>query len=222
MPKRALMEKRPWLVASLLFGISCWFVEQGVVLSKFPGLFEIAWKGAGVALLAAYAWVHHPSRDAHRVALIMALCAVGDMTLDVLPTARAASFALAHGVAISLYLKYRRQAVAGSQHLAGIVVLAATPFIALALTRDVAVTLYAALLGAMAAAAWTSAFPRYRVGSGAMLFVASDLLLFARMGPLAGNAIAGVLIWPMYYFGQFMICTGAIGFLRRQGQFSEE
>ena len=56
MPKRALMEKRPWLVASLLFGISCWFVEQGVVLSKFPGLFEIAWKGAGVALLAAYAW----------------------------------------------------------------------------------------------------------------------------------------------------------------------
>ena len=152
----------------------------------------------------------------------MALCAVGDMTLDVLPTARAASFALAHGVAISLYLKYRRQAVAGSQHLAGIVVLAATPFIALALTRDVAVTLYAALLGAMAAAAWTSAFPRYRVGSGAMLFVASDLLLFARMGPLAGNAIAGVLIWPMYYFGQFMICTGAIGFLRRQGQFSEE
>ncbi|MEO0033132.1 MAG: hypothetical protein RIS94_2890, partial [Pseudomonadota bacterium] len=77
MPKRALADKRPWLVVSLLFGISYWFWAQGLVLPKFPGLFAIVWKGAGVALLAAYAWAHHPSRDAHKVAAIMALGAAG-------------------------------------------------------------------------------------------------------------------------------------------------
>jgi uncharacterized membrane protein YhhN len=34
----------------------------------------------------------------------------------------------------------------------------------------------------MAAAAWSSRFPRYRVGAGAVLFVISDWLIFSRMG----------------------------------------
>jgi uncharacterized membrane protein YhhN len=222
MPKRALADKRPWLVVSLLFGISYWFWAQGLVLPKFPGLFAIVWKGAGVALLAAYAWAHHPSRDAHKVAAIMALGAAGDVLLEIDFIAGAVAFLIGHLAAISLYLKYRRQALGKSQRAAGLVTLIAVPFIAFALTREPLVALYAAALGAMAASAWTSAFPRYRVGLGAMLFVASDLLIFARMGALAGNGAARALIWPLYYFGQFLICVGAIGFLRGQGQFSEE
>jgi uncharacterized membrane protein YhhN len=66
----------------------------------------------------------------------------------------------------------------------------------------------------MAAAAWTSSFPRYRVGLGAVLFVASDLLIFARMGPLAASALPGLLVWPLYYFGQVLIATGVVGELR--------
>jgi uncharacterized membrane protein YhhN len=222
MTERGLIDRRPWLVASLLFGISYWFVAQGLVLPKFPGLFVIAWKGAGVALLAAYAWAHHPSRDAHKVALVMALGAIGDMVLEVNFIAGAVAFLLGHLVAVSLYLRYRREIMTLSQRLAGLAVLVATPFIAFALTGQPTVALYSAALGAMAAAAWTSAFPRYRVGLGAVLFVASDLLIFARMGPLAGDVLAKALIWPLYYFGQFLICTGAISFLRRQGQFTEE
>jgi uncharacterized membrane protein YhhN len=75
---------------------------------------------------------------------------------------------------------------------------------------------YALGLGAMAAAAWTSSFPRYRVGIGAVLFVASDLLIFARLGPMADSPIPDLLIWPLYYFGQFLICTGVIGELRKR------
>lgn len=222
MPKRALVEKRPWLMASLLLGISYWFVAQGLVLPKFPGLLVIAWKGAGVALLAAYAWIHHPSRDAHRVALIMALGALGDVLLELDFIAGAAAFLLGHLAAIALYLKYRRSAPSPSQKALGVVILASVPTIALGLTGSPQVALYALVLGGMAAAAWLSAFPRYRTGVGAMLFVASDLLIFARMGPLAGSAMTKALIWPTYYFGQFLICVGAIGFLRRQGQFSGE
>jgi uncharacterized membrane protein YhhN len=65
-------------------------------------------------------------------------------------------------------------------------------------------------LAAMAAAAWTSRFSRYSVGIGAMLFVASDLLIFARMGPLAQSQLPGMLIWPLYYAGQYLICFGVL------------
>lgn len=68
----------------------------------------------------------------------------------------------------------------------------------------------------MTAAAWTSTFSRYRVGLGAVMFAVSDLLIFARVGPLANSATPGLLIWPLYYFGQFLICTGVIGELRRR------
>ena len=67
--------------------------------------------------------------------------------------------------------------------------------------------------GGMAASTWLSSFPRYRVGLGAVLFVASDLLILARLGVLADSAVPGLLIWPLYYFGQFLICIGVVGAL---------
>lgn len=52
MPKRALAEHRPWLLLSLLAGISYFFVSDAPI----PGLYLMVWKGLGVAFLAAYAW----------------------------------------------------------------------------------------------------------------------------------------------------------------------
>lgn len=215
MPKRALIEKRPWLVASLVAGVSYWLAAKGQV----PGLWLIAWKGAGVALLAVYAWAHHPSRDAHRIALVMALGAIGDMVLEVNFTGGALAFLLGHLAAIALYLKHRRPHPAPTQKAAAVTTLVAVPLISWQLTGAIEVALYALALAGMAAAAWLSSFPRYRVGIGAMLFVASDLLIFARMGPLAQNPLPGLLIWPLYYFGQFLICTGVIATLRNRGEF---
>ena len=61
-----------------------------------------------------------------------------------------------------------------------------------------------------------SAFPRYRVGIGAVLFLASDLLLIAGRGPLEGQALPDALIWPLYYAGQFLIAVGAVQTFNRR------
>src|SRR5687767_15761152 len=78
------------------------------------------------------------------------------------------------------------------------------------------VAIYALALGAMAASAWASLFPRYRVGAGAVLFLLSDLLLFAEMGPLQGEIAPQILIWPVYYLGQLLIATGVAQALRKR------
>lgn len=214
----ALIEKRPWLVASLVAGTSYWLAAKGQV----PGLWLIGWKGLGVALLAAYAWAHHPSRNAHLLALVMALGAIGDMVLEVYFAGGAVAFLLGHLAAIALYRRFRRERPAPSQKAAAIATLLGVPLISWQLTGRADVAFYAFGLSGMAAAAWLSSFPRYRVGLGAMMFVASDLLIFARMGALAGTAAAQMLIWPLYYFGQFLICTGVIATLRARGEFAQE
>lgn len=216
MPGRALLEKRPWLVASLVAGTSYWLATKGHV----PGLWLIAWKGAGVGLLAAYAWAHHPSRNAHLLAMVMAFGAIGDILLEIYFSAGAAAFLLGHLVAIALYLKFRRDRPSNSQKALAVATLLLVPASSWLLSGRTDVGLYALGLGGMAAAAWLSSFPRYRVGLGAMMFVASDLLIFARMGALSDSAIPGLLIWPLYFFGQFLICTGVIASLRQRGEFA--
>ena len=98
--------------------------------------------------------------------------------------------------------------------------LLAIPAASYGLTGRTEVALYALGLGGMTAAAYASDFPRVRVALGAALFAVSDLLIFARMGPLAESRIPHLLVWPLYYFGQFLITVGVIGTLRRKGEFS--
>ena len=214
MPKRALIERRPWLLASLVAGVSYFFVKDAAL----AGLFKIAWKGAGMALLAVYALRHAPGRDGKMLAAVMALGAAGDMAIEISLEAGAGCFFIGHVIAIALYARHRRPRLTQSQKAAAAALLLGTPLIAFLLPADrsaaPAVALYALALGGMAAAAWSSAFPRYRVGLGAVLFVASDLLIFARMGPLAASPLPGMLIWPLYYIGQLLICTGAVSRLR--------
>lgn len=216
MPERALIEQRPWLLASLIAGISYWFVAG----SAIPGLYLILWKGAGVGLLAVYAWRHHPVADAHRIALVMALGALGDMILEVDFTFGALAFLLGHLFAIALYLKHRRRVINPTERLATAGLLLAIPIASFALSGRPEVALYALSLGGMTAAAYASDFPRTRVALGAAMFAASDLLIFARMGPLAESEIPHILVWPLYYFGQFLITVGVIGTLRRKGEFT--
>ena len=210
MPQRALIEQRPWLLASLVAGISFYFVAG----SHLPGLFQIAWKGAGVALLAVWAFVRHPGSDARQIGVVMVLGALGDMLIELDQTAGAGAFLLGHLVAINLYLRHLRAALTSSQKLASVALLGLTPLLAWQLTGSVAAAVYGAALGGMAATAWSSSFSRYRVGIGALMFVASDLFIFAGMGQLAHSPLPGLLIWPLYYFGQFLICTGVIDLVR--------
>jgi len=72
------------------------------------------------------------------------------------------------------------------------------------------VAAYSLGLALMAATAWLSRFPRWRVGTGALMFVVSDLLIFGRSGPLPDNFAIGLAVWGLYYFGQLLICVGVV------------
>jgi uncharacterized membrane protein YhhN len=151
----------------------------------------------------------------------MAFGALGDVLLDAAGlVVGAVAFLIGHLIAIGLYWRNRRPSTTLSQRLLAILVVPATVIIAFLLPADRAgapgVALYALSLALMASFAWTSRFPRYRVGLGALMFVLSDLLIFAREGALAGAAWIGLAIWGLYYFGQLMICVGVTATLAKR------
>ena len=203
----------PLFIAALIAGTSYYFADRLIA----PGPLHIVWKGAGVSLLAIWAALNAKWRDGWLLAAALAFGALGDVLLEAIGlTVGAVAFLAGHLFAIGLYLGNRRPAPSGSQRTLALALLIATPVISWLLTRDAGVALYAAGLGAMAGAAWLSRFPRYRVGIGAVLFVLSDLLIFARMGVLKGNAVPGLLIWPTYFVGQALIAWGVATTLAKE------
>ena len=214
--KSAFAESRPFLLLSLLFGISYFFAKD----SNIPGLYLMAWKGAGVGFLAIYALVRLHRLDGKIVGAIMALGAIGDMALEYDLILGAGAFMAGHLVAIAFYSRFRRHQLGFSQKIFAILLVPLSMLIAWALPSvraDAAgVAVYCLSVAAMAAMAWTSRFSRYQVGAGAVMFLVSDLLIFARMGPMENSVIPELLIWPLYYFGQFMIATGIVRTLRHE------
>lgn len=216
MPQRALYERRPWLVGSIVAAAAFYYLRE----AEMPEVAVLAIKGSAVAMLAAYAWLRHSSPDARLLVYVMGFSALGDMAIQLDQQIGGVLFFASHIVALMLYLRNRRDRLTPSQKAAAAALLLLTPIIAYSLPADRSiapqVALYGLTVGAMAATAWASSFPRYRVGAGALLFVVSDVLIFAEMGPLAGSNIPYVLIWPTYYLGQFLICTGIIQTLRKR------
>ena len=204
---------RGLLVVSLLFGFSYPLIWQ----LGWPEGVTTAWKGAGVGLLALLAAVEARSSDGWLLAGLLAFGALGDILLVDSMAAGAIAFMIGHVVAIWLYLRNRRERLSASQRALAIIVIPASVLVAWSLPADrgqaFGVAVYALFVAAMAAAAWTSRFPRYMTGIGAMMFLASDLLIFARMGPLQGAAWTGVAIWLIYYAGQVLITLGVRGSL---------
>lgn len=215
MAKRALIDQRPWLLASIAAATAYYFLRDDPV---GEGTWGLLLKGAGVGLLALYALLRVPRGrrgvDGALVVLALALAALGDMAIEIDFLTGGALFAAAHVTAVVLYLRNRHQRPSPAQKLIAAALLLGTPTVSYLLSQSAQVTAYAAFLGAMAAAAWMSHFPRYRVGTGAVLFVISDWLIFARMGPYDLAPLPDLLIWPLYYAGQVMIATGIVQCLR--------
>ncbi|MCK5910008.1 MAG: lysoplasmalogenase [Caulobacter sp.] len=196
------------LIASIIGGVS-YVASWGLSLST-PA--EVLWKGAGVGLLAVYAGLKARSTDGWLLTAVMALGALGDVLLVTSGlTIGALAFLAGHLTAIVLYARNRRGASIPA-------LLAAAAFIpvivgvAFHLPADRAgapgVALYATGLSAMAASAWLSRFPRGQVALGALMFVISDLLIFARGGLLPESFATGLAVWGLYYAGQLLICLG--------------
>jgi uncharacterized membrane protein YhhN len=214
MVKRALIDRRPYLLLSIGAALAYYLLVD----SKFPGAGIIIIKGVVVGLLAIYALLRFPHRDGRLLALVLGLAAVGDMAMELEFRVGGGVFFASHVAAMALYLRNRRAVVTPSQKLFAATLLFLTPLITWLLVANLEnalqVTLYSLALGGMASLAWTSSFPRYRVGIGAVLFVFSDLLIFARMDLMATSPVPDLLIWPIYYLGQFLIATGVIQTLR--------
>lgn len=213
MPKRALIEHRPWLAISVLAAIVYYFART----APLGDMVLVPIKGAGVALLAVYAAKRHGTgRDGKLLAGVMALSALGDVLIEYSLSLGGAGFFAAHCVAMALYLGNLRAHPTFSQKSASLALLLVTPLICYFLSGDWAIGLYGIALGGMAATAWMSRFSRYRVGLGAVMFVVSDWLIFARVGIPQGQTFYDLLIWPLYYAGQFLIATGVIQTLRHE------
>jgi len=196
------MPRTSLFLAALIAGASYWWASH----LAFPADLMLAWKGAGVALLAVWTGLAARERNGWLITAVMAFGALGDVLIELSQAAGAGAFLVGHALAIILYLANRRREGAGVA--IGIAVL--VPVLAYAITRSPIVLVYAIGLGGMAGAAWASRFPRSFVALGALLFVASDLLIFARLGPLVESIIPNLLVWPLYLAGQALIAWGVV------------
>jgi uncharacterized membrane protein YhhN len=215
MAKRALIEQRPWLLASIAAATAFYFLSDNPV---FEGTWGLLTKGASVGLLAIYALLRMPQgrrgADGGLLVLALTLAAIGDVAIELDFVVGGAFFTAAHVVAVGLYLRNRHKRPSPTQKLIGAGLLTGTPLVSYLLSGDVQIAIYSSFLGAMASAAWMSHYPRYRVGTGALLFVMSDWLIFSRMGAVTLEPLPDILIWPLYYAGQLMIATGIVQCMR--------
>lgn len=199
------------LIAAIIAGASYYLA----VLIDLDGAAVTAWKGAGVALLALWAASQPPSRDRWWLVAYLAFGALGDVVIETSGLRSGGlAFMAGHIVAIALFVRNRRARLSASQSALAVAFLILVPGIAFAMApsggQALGHAVYGLALGAMAAAAWVSRFSRYRVGLGAVMFVVSDMLIFARGGPLAGSIVPMVLVWPLYFSGQLLIAWGVV------------
>jgi len=216
MPRRALAQRRPFLLLSIAAALAFYYLR----VSQLPELYLMPLKGSAVALLAVYAFLRHSSPDAKLLGWALAAAALGDIGVEFDVRVGGLLFFLFHVLALGVFMRNRRGPLRGGHSwIVGLLVVL-TPLVGWLLPYDRAmaweVALYAFALGCMAAGAWASNFPRPQVGAGALLFVVSDLLLFAEMGPLSGSEVPQILVWPIYYLGMLLIATGVIRSLRKR------
>lgn len=206
-----------WL--ALLGGIS-FFIA---VYQRLDGPAIWAWKTSGVGLLALWAAANARGKYGWMIAAALGFGALGDYLLDAkgLETG-AVAFVIGHIIAITLYLRNRRPELTPSQRLLGWLTMPATLAIVWGMLSPAPgwwhAAVYSLFVAAMAAAAWTSRFPRYRTGIGAMLFLASDLFIFAGEGAVLSKDVTLWLVWPLYFGGQALIAWGVVSTLSREGR----
>ncbi len=189
------------------------------VLGDWQGPMVTAWKGTAVGLLALWAAMQAQSRDGWLIAAVLAMGAAGDVLLNIYGLkVGAIAFVAAHLLAILLYLLNRRANPSGSQRALAWLLVPATLVITWAITAphpDWPIAAgYAGIAAAMAATAWLSRFPRYRTGIGALLFVASDLAIFAGQAELPPVEMRRLAVWPLYFGAQALIAWGVVTTLR--------
>lgn len=211
-PMRIDELRAPWLWWAALAIGTAYMIP---VLTGGFGQAIIMWKGAGVGLLALWAAVNAQERYGRMIAAALGFGALGDVLIETSGlVVGAMAFTVGHFIAIGLYAQNPRAAPTASQRALTIVVTPLALAIAWSLLYGTTLLVpalgYTLVVAVMAGAAWSSRFPRYRTGLGAMLFLISDLFIFARVGSAVDAGLATMLIWPLYFAGQALITWGVV------------
>jgi uncharacterized membrane protein YhhN len=195
-----------------VFAVACVVgISYLLVVGDDGSMAYTQWKGAGVALLALWCGLQARNVAGWMITAVIACGALGDVLLETHGlTIGALAFALGHLIAATLYWRNRQMQAPAIQKALALALLVLVPLVSWLLTASADVTFYAALLGTMAATAWLSRFPRHYTGIGAVMFVVSDWLIFARLGPLESAAWASYAIWLLYFVGQALIAWGVV------------
>ncbi|MEZ5692275.1 MAG: lysoplasmalogenase [Altererythrobacter sp.] len=212
--KRALVEKRPWLLASVAAALAYYLMKDRNV----PGTYLYLVEAGSLGLLALYTLMRHLGSEAKLLAGALVLAGLGVVAVELDTWLGAVLLVLAYAVLIALFLKHRRSVLTFSQSATAAALLFLSPAIMWALSAGnpaaITTAIYGLTLGGMAGAGWTSGYPRYRVGLGAIALDASSLLSVAGQGALTGSPLPGLLAWPLFYLGFFVIATGVVQTLR--------
>ena len=213
-------DRARWLWWLALAGGISFFIA---VFQRLDGPEIWAWKATGAGFLALWAAANARERNGWLIAAALGFGALGDWLLDAkgLETG-AVAFVAGHVIAIILYLTNRRAQLTPSQRLLGWLTMPAALAIVWGMLSPAPgwwhAAVYSLFVAAMAAAAWTSRFPRYRTGIGAMLFLASDLFIFAGEGEVLSKDMTMWLVWPLYFGGQALIAWGVVSTLSKEAR----
>ena len=172
---------------------------------------------AAIGLLVPYASQRGTTQD-HRLlgaAVALAICgmALGWLVPDM------GGIVLMAGLfcAIGLFLRHRRQSLASTQRALAIALFVMPALIAMLAGADYDLGFFWLALGGAAGAAWASAFPRYRVGLGAIMIVLSRLLPTLIVQSDVQLSFLGLVSWALLYAGVFAAVTGVVEVLKQGG-----
>ena len=215
-PSRALADRRPYLVLSVVAALAFYYMR----VSELPEVYLVPIKGSAVGFLALYAWMRHSSKSAHLLAGALVAAAIGDMAIEFGLIVGGAAFFVSHVIMITMLIRHRRPPLESQESIIFIALLLGTPFAAYFLPYDeslsLPVAIYALALGGMAAGAWASDFPRMRVAAGAILFVISDMLIFAGAGAAVRQPHTGISRLADLLPRAVLLTVGVITTLRKR------
>ncbi|MBT0671044.1 hypothetical protein HT136_21970 [Novosphingobium profundi] len=219
MPRRALVERRPWLLLSLATALAhAWFL---VSRTPVPGVYFMALEALPLWLLSAYAVLRHKGRDTQLLALMLGLEGLAGALSMIYPGLARTIMMLGWFAGLSLFLSHRTQAPDVNRRIGTAGLFLLTPLLCyFAASRiGAAVPLFYGLaLGGLAASAWMSTFAQSRVGVGGVLIVFGGVLQITVPDYLAGEAPQAVLAWAALYIGNLVLATGVTGELRMRAE----
>lgn len=216
MPKRALIEHRPWLFGSILLALAFVWLQE----SRLPGLYLLALKAAPLLFLAIYVLLRHRGNDTRMLAGMLVCEGIGSALIDYFPYEAITLIIVGFGFGIGLFIMHRLPVLVASQKTLVVALLLLTPLVAYLLAEPdwkTAAPFFGLAAGGMAASAWGSSFPRYRVGAGAVVILAGNLVAIKASTDIETHRLLWLGSWPLFYLGNLMLSTGVTAELRARG-----